>query len=51
MLYYVDYKSHKGGVNNLQVVKVVLDNGCVKYFTSLVGKAETYAKAWIKKQA
>lgn len=49
MLYYVDYISHKGGVNNLQVVKVKLDNGKEKTFTSLHKHAEEYAKAWIKK--
>ncbi len=49
MLYYIDYKSYKGGVNNLQVVKVVLDDGREKTFTSLHKHAEKYAKAWIKK--
>lgn len=50
MLYYVDYFSHKGGVNNLQVVRVELDNGKKKTFTSLNRMAEKRAWAWIKKQ-
>lgn len=50
MLYYVDYISHKGGVNNLQVVRVTLDNGKKKTFTSLHKMAEKRARAWIKKQ-
>lgn len=51
MLYYVDYQSKNGGVNNLQIVNVTLDNGLQKTFTSLKGKAEKYAKAWIRKNS
>lgn len=50
MLYYVDYISYKGGVNNLQVVRVELDNGKKKTFTSLHKTAEKRARTWIKKQ-
>jgi len=50
MLYYVDYVSYKGGVNNLQVVRVELDNGKKKTFTSLHKMAEKRARTWIKKQ-
>lgn len=50
MLYYVDYISHKGGVNNLQVVRVTLENGKEKTFTSLHKMAEKRARAWIKKE-
>lgn len=50
MLYYVDYQSKNGGINNLQIVNVTLDNGKQKTFTSLKSHAEKYAKAWIKKE-
>lgn len=48
MQYYIDYQNYKGGVNNLQVVNVTLDNGKSKTFTSTVKMAEKYAKSWIK---
>lgn len=53
VLILVDYKSHKGGVNNLQVVKVLPLMGgyhSLKVFTSTVNKAESYAKTWCKKK-
>jgi hypothetical protein len=49
VLILIDYVNYRGGVNNLQVVKVVHGWNCLRVFTSTVNKAERYAKSWCKK--
>lgn len=48
---FKSYASYKQGVNNLEVVKLVAsgDGHPFKVFTSLIDKAETYARRWAKK--
>lgn len=50
----IDYRNYKGGVNNLQVAKVVVEISGrwspVKHFTSTCERAEAYAKRWAKKE-
>lgn len=50
---FVYYSNYKGGVNNLQVARIVsCKNGrgsYIKVFTSTINKAEQYAKSWAKK--
>lgn len=55
----ISYENYRGGVNNLQVAKVlvsykrILSDECryepVMTFTSVVDKAESYARRWCKK--
>jgi len=49
---FINYVNYKGGVNNLQVAKIVLSGergSYLKCFTSKVDKAEKRAVAWVKK--
>lgn len=49
MYKHIRYESKNGGVNNLQIVHIKLDNGKEKTFSSLKGLAEKYANTWIEK--
>jgi hypothetical protein len=50
---FLYYENYKGGINNLQVAKIVDykydKHFYLKSFTSTVGKAEQYARSWAKK--
>jgi phosphatidylserine decarboxylase len=49
---FVYYENYKGGINNLQIAKIVTHEqygNYIKVFSSTVDKAEKYAKSWAKK--